>query len=155
MARTEGQWEKRAGGFIRTIKDTPGILLHGASRYLNFGSIFGSSGYGFRDNNGTLEYKNASGDWTAMGQAELADTFESVNRNIKTYPYVLNYNISDQLDTIVYTTPSGSITKTFNYDGGGTLTSIVLSGAGLPAGLTLLTKTLGYTTGQLTSVTYS
>lgn len=35
-----------------------------ASGYWNFGSTSGSSGYGFRDNAGTLQLKNSGGDWT-------------------------------------------------------------------------------------------
>ena len=156
MARTEGQWEKKVGSsFIQTVRNVAGILLRGTNRYINFGSVTGDTGYGFRDNNGVLEYRNSSGAWTAMGAAEIAATFETVNKNISAYPYVINYTLSDDIDTIVYTTPSGSITKTFNYDGGGALASIVLSGSGLPSGLSILTKTLSYTTGQLTGVTYS
>lgn len=156
MARTEGFWEKRQGSsFIQTIKNVAGILLKGSDRYINFGTLTGASGYGFRDNNGVLEYRNASGNWTVMGAAEIASTFETVNKNLSAYPYVINYTISDDIDTIVYTTPSGDITKTFNYDGNGALVSIVLSGAGLPSGLTILTKTLSYTSGQLTGITYS
>ncbi len=34
--------------------------------YMNFGSTSGTSGYGFRDNGGTLEYKNDSGSWAAF-----------------------------------------------------------------------------------------
>jgi trimeric autotransporter adhesin len=45
----------------------------GTGRYLNFDytsggtSGTGSSGYGIRDNAGTIEYKNLSGDWSAIG----------------------------------------------------------------------------------------
>ena len=34
-----------------------------ANSHLNFSSTAGSSGYGFRDNSGTLEYKNSGGSW--------------------------------------------------------------------------------------------
>lgn len=42
-------------------------LLSGNNRYLNFGSNSGSSGYGFRDSGGTMQYKNANGSWAAFG----------------------------------------------------------------------------------------
>jgi len=38
-----------------------------ASAYLNWGTTLGSTGYGFRDNSGTMEYKNSSGTWAAIG----------------------------------------------------------------------------------------
>ena len=37
-----------------------------AGGYLGFGTTYGSSGYGFRDNAGTIEYKNSTGAWTAI-----------------------------------------------------------------------------------------
>lgn len=46
---------------------TSGLLLAGTSRYINFNSTVGSSGYGFRDNAGTMEFKNSAGSWTAFG----------------------------------------------------------------------------------------
>ena len=38
-----------------------------ASGYVNFGTTKGTSGYGVRDNAGTLEFKNSGGDWTEFG----------------------------------------------------------------------------------------
>lgn len=85
------------------------------------------------------------------GGGSAQETFESVSKNLKSYPYSLNYT-SGVLNSIVYTVPGGTITKTLNYTGNN-LTSIVLSG-NTPEGITL-TKTLSYTSGNLTSVTYS
>jgi len=45
------------------------IILSGSSRYMDFGSIAGSSGYGFRDNAGTIEFKSSGGSWAAIGAA--------------------------------------------------------------------------------------
>ena len=44
-----------------------------AGKYINWGSTAGSAGYGFRDNAGTLEYKNSGGSWEAFssGGVEL------------------------------------------------------------------------------------
>jgi YVTN family beta-propeller protein len=39
-------------------------ILSGANRYLNFGTATGTGGYGFFDNAGVMQWKNASGDWT-------------------------------------------------------------------------------------------
>jgi len=155
MARTEGQWEKRIGGYIQTVKNTTGILLKGAGRYISFGTIFGSTGYGIRDNGGTLEYKDSGGSWQAFsGGSSIGDSFETVSKNLRVYPYTLNYGGNGSLDNIVYNIGGGnSITKTLNYDGSGTLTSIVLSGS-TPGGIDL-TKTLTYTSGKLSDITYS
>ena len=38
----------------------------GSNAYLNFGDTSGSSGYGIRDNVGTLEFKNEGGSWDSM-----------------------------------------------------------------------------------------
>ena len=38
----------------------------GSNAYLNFGDTSGSSGYGIRDNAGTLEFKNDGGDWASI-----------------------------------------------------------------------------------------
>ena len=83
--------------------------------------------------------------------AKLGETFETVSKNLKAYPAVLNYS-GGNLTSIVYTIGAGSITKTLNYTSGA-LTSIVLSGD-TPSGIEL-TKTLNYTTGVLTSISYS
>ena len=80
-----------------------------------------------------------------------AITYETVSKNLNTNPYVLNYTSGD-VTSIIYTTPSGTITKTLNYTSGD-LTSIVLSGD-TPAGIDL-TKTLTYTGSDLTGVSYS
>lgn len=85
------------------------------------------------------------------GGGSTAETFETVSKNLKAYPATLNY-INGTLTSIVYTIPTGTITKTLNYTSG-TLTSIVLSG-NTPAGIDLI-KSLGYTGNTLTSITYS
>lgn len=38
-----------------------------ASYYLNFGATLGTSGYGIRDNGGTMEFKNSGGTWAGPG----------------------------------------------------------------------------------------
>ncbi len=43
-----------------------GNSLLEASSYLNWGTIFGTSGYGIRDNAGTLEFKNSGGTWASL-----------------------------------------------------------------------------------------
>ena len=79
------------------------------------------------------------------------ESFESVSKNLKSYIYTLNYT-DGKLTSIVYTLPTGTITKTLNYTGE-KLTSIVLSGD-TPSGITL-TKNLNYTNNILTSINYN
>ena len=67
------------------------------------------------------------------------NTFETVSKNLKNYPYTLHYDIDGNITSIDYNTGSGTITKTFTYTDG-VITQIVLSGA-TPAGISL-TKTL-------------
>jgi len=45
------------------------VILSGDSRYLNFGLATTSAGYGFRDNGGTMQYKNAGGIWTDISSS--------------------------------------------------------------------------------------
>lgn len=85
------------------------------------------------------------------GSGSTLNTFETVSKNLESYPYELNYT-GDQLTSIVYTTPSGTITKTLAYSGS-QLTTITLSGD-TPASIDLV-KTLTYTGDALTSISYS
>ena len=79
--------------------------------------------------------------------------FETVSKNLKTYPYSLNYT-GDKLTSIEYDLGGGdSITKTLNYSLE-LLTTIVLSGT-LPSGIGATTKTLTYSSGRLSTITYS
>ncbi|MBP6904899.1 MAG: tail fiber domain-containing protein [Candidatus Pacebacteria bacterium] len=43
------------------------MVINGVNPYINFGTTGGTSGYGFRDNAGTVEYKNFGGAWAAIG----------------------------------------------------------------------------------------
>lgn len=82
----------------------------------------------------------------------IGNSFETVSKNLKQYDYTLTYT-SGVLGKIDYTIPSvGIITKTLNYTSG-VLTSVVLSGSA-PASISL-TKTLTYSSGVLTSIAYT
>jgi len=81
----------------------------------------------------------------------IETNFETVSKNLKSWNATFNY-VGGVLSSIAYTDGIDTITKTFNYTGG-ILTSIVLSGD-TPSGIDL-TKTLGFTSQDLTSITYS
>jgi hypothetical protein len=57
---------KNAGLGLNSLAVFGNAILSGTSRYLNFGSTAGSSGYGFRDNAGTMEFKSSGGTWQAI-----------------------------------------------------------------------------------------
>lgn len=68
MARKDEVWHNRTGGYIETTNPSGyDVLINGTNRYLNFGILSGTTGYGFRDNGGTMEYKNSGGSWAAIG----------------------------------------------------------------------------------------
>ncbi len=68
------------GGTATTTFTASGNALFPASGYLNFGATEGTSGYGFRDNAGMLEFKNSGGTWQGVTTATSGPSF-SVNKN--------------------------------------------------------------------------
>lgn len=98
-----------------------------------------------------LEEGNVGTEQDFLNSLTAPPTFEVISKNLYTYPYVLNYT-GDNLTSIVYTTDTGTITKTFAYTGDN-LISITLSGD-TPNGIDLI-KTLTYTGENLTSIAYS
>lgn len=66
--RKDSVWHNRTGGYIETTNPTGyDVLINGSSKYLNFNLISGETGYGFRDNAGTMQFKNSGGSWTDFG----------------------------------------------------------------------------------------
>ncbi len=49
--------------------DVQGNIGLASSGYINFGVVDSTSGYGFRDNAGAIEYKNSNGGWTSFASA--------------------------------------------------------------------------------------
>lgn len=69
-ARTNDLWLFPSGATYLQTNAQPGgidILINGSNRYLNFNTVTGTNGYGFRDNAGTMEFKNSGGAWTGIG----------------------------------------------------------------------------------------
>lgn len=66
MARTGELFQIQQTGYVSPIAEAS-IWLSGNDRYLSFGSVAGSGGYGIRDNAGVMEFKNLLGAWTPMG----------------------------------------------------------------------------------------
>jgi hypothetical protein len=130
MSRTEGQWIKGIG-LITPSEDVPVLLKN---TYLNFGgSTIGETGYGIRDNAGTIEVKSFGGSWatvsTGGGEANTASNLGAgngvyasktgVSLNFKSLVAGSGMSISNDSDTITFTATSGS----------GTVTSVAVSGS--------------------------
>ena len=74
-ARTDSKWNT-VGNYIKTTSVTGyNVLINGLNKYLNFGSLSGSSGYGIRDNSGTIECKDSGGSWSACQDGSGSDFF--------------------------------------------------------------------------------
>jgi len=87
----------------------------------------------------------------SLSKNEGAETFESVSKNLKSYPFVLNWT-GDNLTSIVYDLGSSTITKTLAWISG-KLVSVVLSGD-IPINIAT-TKTLAYVGDNLVGATYT
>lgn len=63
---------KNGGLSVNSLAVFGNSILSGSSLYLNFGVTAGTSGYGIRDNGGTMEFKNSTGAWAAMSTSSTA-----------------------------------------------------------------------------------
>lgn len=81
--------------------DGTGNLNVKPGSYMNYGETTGSTGYGFRDNSGVLEYKNSAGVWTPWTN--------SYGDGVGTFSYgQIAYNHGDYLTTQPSVTPGPS-----------------------------------------------
>jgi hypothetical protein len=101
----------------------------------------------------SAELSISNGNTVSLSSLETKETFESVSKNLKSYPYTVNYT-DNTLTSIVYSLPDNKfITKMFEYTNS-LLTSVSLSGD-LPSGIDT-TKSLSYTVNNvLTGISYS
>lgn len=67
-----------------------------ASRYFNWGTTLGTSGYGVRDNAGIIEYKNSGGSWTAMAGAANNQIFQGISWDESADTYTRTGNLTGQ-----------------------------------------------------------
>lgn len=96
-ARTQSSWLFDSTGYIFPAQAPVDVLISGTNRYLNFGTFSGSSGYGFRDSSGTMQFKNSGGSWTAFGSGGGggggAGTFGTTTSNVS--GELINYPLND------------------------------------------------------------
>lgn len=82
----------------------------------------------------------------------IATTFETLSKNLNSYPYNINRNGNNQVSSINYTTPLlGEIVKTLSYNDS-TLANIRIAGPSLPS---VYLKTLTYANSLIVSASYS
>lgn len=82
----------------------------------------------------------------------VEDTFETISKNIKAYPFTIEYFEGNPIRIIYDLGGDESVIKTFGYTDE-LLTSITLSG-NVPNGITLI-KNLNYSQGNLVGVSYN
>jgi hypothetical protein len=57
---------KNSGLGLNSLAVFGTAILSGVNNYFNFGTTAGSGGYGFRDNNGVMQFRNNAGTWAAF-----------------------------------------------------------------------------------------
>jgi len=91
MARKDTVWTNKPGRYIQTLSPTGyDVLINGTDRYLNFLDVSGSSGYGFRDNAGTMQFKDSVGSWVAFGSGGTGFSGELLDSTSTAIAVVLN-----------------------------------------------------------------
>ncbi len=110
------------------------MILSGTGRYINFDYTTGSSGYGFRDNSGVLEFKNANGAWapfaSSTGYLALSSWYATTTDGLdegSTNQYYTNERVDDRVGTLLQA--GSGVTLNYN-DGSDTLTISATGGGG-------------------------
>lgn len=135
--RKDTVWQNRTSGYIETTNPSGyDVLINGSNKYLNFNLISGSTGYGFRDNNGTMEFKNSGGAWAAFGSGGGSGTVTSVS--------VASANGFAGTVATATTTPAITISTTITgiLKGNGTAISAASAGTDYQAAITFGTGVL-------------
>lgn len=125
-ARTANPWIYGSTGTFLKTEATAGldILINGSNRYLNFGSLSGSSGYGFRDNGGTIQSKNSGGSWANIGSggggvsySTATGSVNGVNKSftVLSQPTVVVADRQFLFENFGYTYDSGTGTITLDF----------------------------------------
>jgi len=129
-ARTDGGMWDQISNYIQTnCVGGCNVLVNGVSKYLNFGTVSGTNGYGFRDNAGTMQWKNSGGAWAniAAGGAGSQTPWTS---DIDGAGYTLS---NAYLTATATTLDLAGVTNSLVYANGiGRLTSIATTSLGLP-----------------------
>lgn len=116
--------------------DLSGNLKLADNNYLNFGSQAGSDGYGIRDNNGFVQFRDSSGTWKDIGAASLEGSGSSVEQIQDIVGDMFTSNSETNITT-TYVDNDGKITLVASAAGGNSTTgSLEVSGGFLGIDLT-------------------
>lgn len=114
--------------------------------------IYGTSGIKEIIAGDNITVDNSNLGYPVISSTGSTETFESVSKNIKSYPYTIAYSGGD-VSTITYDLGGGlEVVKTFGYTSGD-VTTVTLSGD-TPAGIDLI-KTISYSGGAVDNIVYS
>lgn len=109
-------------GWFSSWINAEGGIFNGAGTYHNWGSTVGSSGYGLRDNAGSIEFKNNGGSWATFGDVTQTGTQTLTNKTL-TAPQVN----SPKLNT---SSTVGHVWTATSTDGSGTWQTLNLPTSG-------------------------
>lgn len=128
-ARTdEGMWTQ-ISTYIKTVC-TGGcdVLINGVNRYLNFGSVSGTSGYGIRDNVGVIECKDSGGTWSACQDGAGGGLSGGIPGTIASWVTSSSITGTSTVNANAFNATSTTATSTFN--GGFSARDVRISGLG-------------------------
>lgn len=120
---TSADNEQMLGGI--TNFDTLGvddIYLNGTDGYINFTTTEGSSGYGIRNNAGTVQYKNSGGSWGSIGGGTPGDEGWFADAS-DIFMYPSNRTSGNQYSLVIgnNATTTGASTDVLFIEGGATV----------------------------------
>jgi hypothetical protein len=121
-------WNSR-GTYIEPIfSNGINILIKGSNKYLNFGTLSGSSGYGVRDNSGTIEIKNSGGAWAAPSAGGEANTASNLGTGEGIFGTKVGVDLRFKSliagTGVTFSTTTNDITINSSATGGGATTTI-------------------------------
>ncbi|MBU4124823.1 hypothetical protein KJ812_00820, partial [Patescibacteria group bacterium] len=87
------------------------LFLEGAGRYVYFGTSTSETIYGFRDNSGTMQYKNMDGSWSNFGSAGALDVITDVTITSADYGDLIMYDSAQSLWVDVATSSLGLLSN--------------------------------------------
>jgi hypothetical protein len=123
--------------------DVAGNIGMDASSYINWGDTDGTTGYGFRDNGGSIEFKNSGGSWAGIGSGGGGGGWTLDTANGVLYP------VSKTVDVLLGATATSSAKFAFTYMNSGTpifqTTGVIHTGTIITPPTTLTYNQLGDT----------